>query len=87
MMAASGPYWEAVKLLLEHQADPNITDKDEHFSALMYAASEGQLEVVKVLLDYKADPFLKDIDGDNALNFAKMNHHPEVAAYLESFME
>ena len=87
MMASSGPYPDAVKLLLDNQADPNITDRNEHFSALMYASSEGQLEVAKILLEYKADPFLKDIDGVNALNFAKMNNHPEVAALLKSFME
>jgi ankyrin repeat protein len=86
MMAASGPFPDAVRLLLYNQANPNITDKEEHFTALMYAASEGQLEAAKLLLEYKADPFLKDIDNDNALNFARMNQHADVAALLESFM-
>jgi ankyrin repeat protein len=84
MMASSGPYPDAVKILLERSADPNLTDKEEHFSALMYAASEGQLEVVKLLLSKNADPSLKDVDGDDALTFAKNNGHAEVAVLLQS---
>jgi len=85
MMAASGPYPAAVKLLLDHQADPNLIDKEEHFTALMYAAAEGQLDVVKILLAYKADPGLKDVDGDDALTFARNNGHIEVASLLSLF--
>jgi ankyrin repeat protein len=84
MMAASGPYPLAVKMLLDQKADPNLVDKEEHFTALMYAAAEGQLEVVKILLSYKADPNLKDIDGDDALTFARNNGHKAVVAQLES---
>ena len=83
MFASSGPFPETVKLLLDHQADPNIVDFQEHFTALMYAAAEGQLENVKILLGSKADPSLKDIDGDNALTFARNNGHLEVARLLE----
>jgi ankyrin repeat protein len=71
-------------LLLDKYADPNITDDEEHFTALMYAASEGQLDVVKLLLSAKADPSLKDVDGDNALVFAKNNGHSEVVVLLQS---
>lgn len=84
MMASSGPFGESVKLLLEKYADPNITDDEEHFTALMYAASEGQLEIVKLLLSNRADPSLKDVDGDDALAFAKNNGHAEVALLLQS---
>jgi ankyrin repeat protein len=84
MMASSGPYPLAVKMLLDQKADPNMIDKEEHFTALMYAAAEGQSEVVKILLSYKADPHLKDIDGDDALTFARNNGHKAVVAQLES---
>jgi len=84
MMASSGPLPASVKLLLDHQADPNITDTDEHFTALMYAAAEGHLDVVKILLSYRADPALKDVDGDDAITFANNNGHKEVAALLQS---
>jgi ankyrin repeat protein len=84
MMASSGPYSETVKLLLEKYADPNIVDTEEHFSALMYAASEGQMENVKLLLASKADPSFKDVDGDDAMSFAKSNGHAEVFVLLQS---
>ncbi len=85
MMASSGPYPATVKTLLDHQADPDLTDKEEHFTALMYAAAEGQLDVVRILLAYNADPALKDVDGDDALTFAKNNGHTEIATILISF--
>ena len=87
MMASSGPFQDAVKLLLENYADPNLTDKDEHFSALMFAASEGQTEVVRTLVAHNADPFLKDADGDDAVTFAIRNNHRDVAALLKSLIE
>ena len=87
MMASSGPFPAAVKILLDHQADPNITDREEHFTALMYAAAEGQTEIVRMLITYKADPKLKDIDGDNALTFAQNNGHKELVKILEPFMK
>jgi uncharacterized protein len=85
MMASSGPWAAAVKLLLNHQADPDIQDKDEHFTALMYAASEGQLEVVRILIANRANPSLKDIDGDDAGTFAEKNGHKEISDLLNSF--
>jgi ankyrin repeat protein len=87
MMASSGPFPDAVKLLLDNNADPNIPDKEEHFTALMYAAAEGQLENVKLLISFKADPSLKDIDGDNAITFASNNGHKEVVELLRSVIK
>lgn len=87
MFASSGPYPEAVRLLLKNQADPNLVDKEEHFTALMYAAAEGQTEIVKILLTFKADPRLKDIDGDNALTFARNNGHNEIVTLLQPFLK
>jgi ankyrin repeat protein len=82
MMASSGANPEAVKLFLDNQADPNMVDKEEHFTALMYAAAEGQMDVVKILLSYRADHTLKDIDGDDAMAFARNNGHQEIADML-----
>ena len=87
MFASSGPYPESVRLLLKNQADPNLADKEEHFTALMYAAAEGQTEVARILLTFKADPLLKDIDGDNALTFARNNGHNEIVTLLQPFMK
>jgi ankyrin repeat protein len=85
MLASSGPFPDAVKLLLDHDADPNIVDKEEHFSALMYAAAEGQLEVIKILLKYHADPKMKDVDGDDAITFARNNGHAQVVDFLNAY--
>lgn len=87
ILAASGPFPAALKLLLDAGSDPNLFDKDEHFTALMYAAAEGHLENVKMLLSYKADPLMKDVDGDYAMVFAKNNGHTEVVNYLSKFVK
>jgi len=86
MFASSGPYPEAVRLLLKNQADPNLSDKEEHFTALMYAAAEGQTEIVKILLTFKADPRKKDIDGDDALTFARNNGHNDIVNINKTFL-
>lgn len=86
MFAASGPFPEAVSLLLENGADVNVQDTEEHYTALMYAAAEGLLENVKLLIEHGADPLINDIDGDNALVFARNNNHQEVMDFLEAKM-
>lgn len=82
MYASTGPFVETVELLLLWQADPNIADRDERFTALMHAAAEGQPEVVRALLNNGADPTATDIDGDTALDFAMQNGHQEAAVLL-----
>ena len=80
--ASSGPNLETVKTLLDAGADINVQDKDEHWSALMFAASEGMTDIVALLLDRGANRMLKDVDGDTALDFANQNHHAEAASLL-----
>ncbi len=87
MFASSVPNPEAVRILLKNQADPDIADKEEHFTALMYAAAEGQTEVVKILLAFRADPLKKDADGDNALTFARNNGHKEIVTLLQKYFK
>ena len=81
---SNGPLPETVKILLDHGADPNRVDSDEHFSPLMHAAAEGHLEVVKVLISYGADRSLRDVDGDNAASFAAQSGHTHIVEYLNS---
>ncbi len=85
MFSSSGPFPNAVKLLLESGATTNIQDNTEHFTALMYAAAEGHLENIKLLIEYGADPSLKDVDGDNALVFARNNNHQEIVNLLQEY--
>ena len=46
---------EAVRLLLEHGADPNARDTGDNASPLHFAAGGGSVEVVRALLDAGAD--------------------------------
>jgi ankyrin repeat protein len=83
--ASTGPFPQTVQLLIDNNAEVNVFDNVEHFTALMFAASEGQLEVVKILMANGADASLKDIDGDTAEAFANQNKHTDVADFLHTF--
>ena len=83
MYAASGPNAPTVKRLLAAAPAVDLRDRDEHFTALMFAAAEGQEENVRALLLAKADPALTDVDGDNARKFALERGFTAVAALLE----
>ena len=84
MYSASGPFPETVRILLENGADPNIIDKSEKFTALMFAAAEGQAEVVGMLLSHGASYENTDADGETALDFARSNGHSEVVQLLDN---
>ena len=82
MLASSGDFPDAVHLLLEKGAKPNLIDVDQHFTALMVAAAEGQVAVIHELLNYNADPNMVDVDDDTALNFAKQKNQTEAIKVL-----
>lgn len=84
LMAACGPYPQAVRLLLENGAEVNATDGIEHFTALMYAAAEGHTPVAELLLEYGADPAMKDVDGDTAATFARQRGFEALADQLQA---
>ena len=84
MYASSGPFPKTVQLLMDNKAEIDAVDNVEHFTALMFAASEGQLDVVKILLKAGANFGLKDIDGDSAEAFARQNGHVAVADYIKN---
>jgi ankyrin repeat protein/catechol 2,3-dioxygenase-like lactoylglutathione lyase family enzyme len=52
-LAVSHP--DALRVLLEHGADPNARDEGDNAYALHFAAAKGQLDSVRVLLDAGAD--------------------------------
>lgn len=84
MLASSGPFPETVQLLLDRGAVIDTADRNEHFTALMWAAAEGQIDVVKLLLNHKADFTLTDVDGDTAESFAARNGHTAIAKNLQA---
>ena len=62
---------EAVRVLLQHQADPNIPSSDNKKTPLMVACSNTHAEVVKLLLAHKAtDVEALDENHDTALRYA-----------------
>ncbi len=53
--AAKGGHVDAVRLLLEHGADPNAREAGDNAYALHWAAALGHLETVRALLDAGGD--------------------------------
>ncbi len=87
MFASTGTVAETVSLLLEHKAEVNLVDTEEHWSALMFAAAEGNQEIVQLLLDNEADLTLTDVDGSTAESFARDNGHLELADFLNNLQK
>ena len=87
LIAACGPFPEAVRLLLENGAEVNAVDSNEHFSALMYAAVGGLSPIVDILLEAGADPTLKDVDGDTAASFARQTGFTTLADKLQALID
>lgn len=81
--ACTGPFVEAVELLIEAGADINTTESTEAFTPLMMAAGLGQTAVVKVLLAHHAEKDLLDDDGDSALKHAQNSRHAEIVELLK----
>ena len=74
---------EAVRVLLEHQADPNIPSSDNKKTPLMAACYNKHAEVVKLLLAHKAtDVEALDEDHDTALRYANDRNNTEIVRLL-----
>ena len=73
---------EAVKVLLQNEADVNWKD-GFNTTALMYAASGGNMDIVKLLLDSGADIKHKDDQGNDAIATAKEGKHDDIVKLLE----
>ena len=52
----AGKHPDAVRVLLEHGADPNARDVGDNATPLFFAAGGGPIETVRLLLDAGADP-------------------------------
>ncbi len=80
--AAAGGNLAAVRLLLEHGADPNLRQAGG-FVALHNAAQNGQLEMIELLLAQGAEVNPRAENGQTPLAFALQANHPEAAARLQ----
>ena len=74
----------AVKLALDHGADPNVLDDERHGTPLAWAASAGHLDAARLLVDRGADPSLpRCIPAATPLERARAAGHDDMAAWLE----
>ena len=71
-------------IVLYRGAELDVRDKEESFTAPMFAAAEGQADVIQVLLSHGADFKITDQDGDTALDSAVKNGHGEAAKVLRT---
>lgn len=63
-----------LRVLLEHQADPNIADEKGSTTPLIEAIENDNKECVKLLQEFKADPDLEDGKGKTPLMIAISKH-------------
>ena len=76
---------EAIALLLEHNADPNIADS-QGITLLMRAAIAEDIQVIELLLEHKADVNTENVRKMTALNLVdlKKPKHKEILQLLLS---
>ena len=74
---------EAVRLLLEHGADPNARDFGDNATPLHFAAAHGTLDTVGVLLDAGADVHgTGDVHNGNVIGWAAREGNDAVVNLL-----
>ena len=72
-------------LIKERKANPNIVEKKENWSSLMYAIENKNTELVKFLLENKADINHIDIDGFSPLAIAVDTQNAEIINLLLTY--
>eukprot|EP00755_Sulcionema_specki_P015604 Sspe_Gene.59856::Locus_32923_Transcript_1_1_Confidence_1.000_Length_1945::g.59856::m.59856 len=77
---------EAVQLLMEFRADPNVPDKDAklpiHNAITKQSDPSVSLLLLQILLENGADPTLRMKDGETVLHQAAREGHLEAVKYL-----
>jgi ankyrin repeat protein len=80
-MAAEGEVAKA-RLLLDHDADIDVTDEEYRSTPLGLAARRGQRSMVELLLRHGADPTLAAAPWATPLAWATKKNHGEIATIL-----
>lgn len=71
-----------VKLLLEKNANPNLTDQNNS-TALHFSVIFNQQEIIELLMKYKANPNNKDNRGNTAFDYAKIINNDKIIQLLK----
>ena len=71
-----------VKLLLENNANPNLTDKNNS-TALHFSVIFSQEKIIKLLVKYQAKSNIKDNRGNTALDYAKIINNIKIIQLLK----
>jgi ankyrin repeat protein len=79
--AAAGGHRKIVKMLLEHNADPNIREQGG-YTPLHAAAQNGDEEMIRILLYGGADLTIKSNDGKTPLDLAMEAGHEKATLIL-----
>lgn len=67
VIAAKEGHFAVMKLLLENNANPNLSDRLRGLTALMHRAVVGDTNMINLLLSFGADPNRADIGQETAL--------------------
>ncbi|XP_030644032.1 cyclin-dependent kinase 4 inhibitor B [Chanos chanos] len=81
MMMGSTP---VAQLLLDHGADPNVSDESTGATPLHDTARLGFLETVRILVQHHADPNATDNRNCRPADLARENGFLDVAEFLDN---
>lgn len=73
-----------IQLFIDHGADINAIDEEDHSSPLGIAAREGRAEVVDLLLSNSANPNAAGANWGTPLAWSERRGHEEIAAMLRT---
>ena len=75
-------WYNMVKYLLEHGADPNLRARNGNRTCPLSIAAQIGVEAVKLLLRYGAKPNCRDTNGSTPLHYALLSGKPRSAEAL-----
>lgn len=85
-IAADEQMPEAVNVLLQHGALPDLQENELKWGALHKAVFHGNTEIVLSLVKAGADVNLLTSDGDTPLHMAAWKNRPKIAEYWFHFV-
>ncbi|KAM8889174.1 cyclin-dependent kinase 4 inhibitor C [Synchiropus picturatus] len=83
--AAREGFLDTVRLLMEHEADVNVTDNRGNLP-LHLAAQEGHLKLVELLIERTSDPTRLNIEGRSARQLAALNQRSETVSFMDQYL-